>query len=248
MSRKFCVLFSLLPMLTSLILFSFSANAKVFRNAYISFEMPDTWKCILEQTEWVCRSDPDKFQKEAKEAIIILTAKEVGPTDSIPQYEQHLNSPITMIGRNGSTAPSKIQYKAKKVQINDQVWIEGLHLGSEVNNYFTRYLATIKEKIAVLVTFSAHTQFYAKYSNDFYKTMMSMRVIAAKNLLPNTNSGGGQMNPGEIWGPPSDGGSAITDPLPSNSGRGGNVRTYLGLALLLGGIGIYLFMRSRKNK
>ena len=62
----------------AVILLSFSAQAKVFRNAYIAFEMPETWKCNLEQTEWVCRSEQNK---ESKEYIIILTSKEVCPTD-----------------------------------------------------------------------------------------------------------------------------------------------------------------------
>ncbi len=81
------------------ILLSFSAQAKVFRNAYISFEMPETWKCNLEQTEWVCRSEQNK---ESKEAIIILTAKEVGPTDSFPLYQTHLDAPITVTSRGGA--------------------------------------------------------------------------------------------------------------------------------------------------
>lgn len=32
------------------------AGAKVFKNAYLSFEIPNTWDCQLEQTEGVCRS------------------------------------------------------------------------------------------------------------------------------------------------------------------------------------------------
>ncbi|MGZ3747364.1 MAG: hypothetical protein ACXWRE_08345, partial [Pseudobdellovibrionaceae bacterium] len=140
--------FILLP-----ILLTSAAHAKVFRNAYISFELPPSWNCNLEQTEWVCRSESSK---EAKEAIIILTAKEVGPTDSPQLYEAHLNSPIALNLKTGGTAESKVVYKAKTVQINDQPWIDGLHMSSEVANYFTRYLATIKGHIAVLVTFSAH--------------------------------------------------------------------------------------------
>ena len=77
----------------SVILSSSLANAKIFRNAYISFEMPESWNCNLEQTEWVCRSEQGK---EAKEAIIILTAKEVGPTDSLALYEGHLNTPMAL--------------------------------------------------------------------------------------------------------------------------------------------------------
>lgn len=60
----------LLLMLATLLL-SWNAEAKVFRNAYVAFELPDTWNCNLEHTEWVCRSQNDK---ESKEAIIILTA------------------------------------------------------------------------------------------------------------------------------------------------------------------------------
>src|SRR5437868_7904155 len=148
-------LIALLP-----ILLTSAAHAKLFRNAYISFELPQSWNCNLEQTEWVCRSETTK---ESKEAIIILTAKEVGPTDSMQLYEQHLNTPITLALKTGGATESKIVYKAKTELINDQTWIDGLHLGSEVQNYFTRYLATIKGRIAVMVTFSAHKQFYTKY-------------------------------------------------------------------------------------
>ncbi|MBL7670192.1 MAG: hypothetical protein JNM39_06875 [Bdellovibrionaceae bacterium] len=229
------------------ILVSFNSNAKVFRNAYISFEMPDTWKCVLEQTEWVCRSDPEKFQKEAKEAIIILTAKEVGPTDSLLQYEQHLNAPISTVGRNGATSISKIQYKAKQVKINDQVWIDGLHLGSEVNSYFTRYMATVKDKIAVLVTFSAHTAFYAKYSNDFHKAIMSMRVIATKNMIASSGSSGSTPGGGDPFGTGGGGEGMGPEVMPTPKG-GNSLKTYLGIALLLGAIGIYLFMRSKKDE
>ncbi|MCX7977837.1 MAG: hypothetical protein N2578_02415, partial [Bdellovibrionaceae bacterium] len=169
----------MLHILSLLILLSSSAQAKVFRNAYIAFEIPETWKCVLEQTEWVCRHDGGP---ESKEAIIILTAKEVGPTDSFPQYEAHLASPITAKGVASATQ-SKIVYKPKMVKINDQQWVDGLHLGSEVGSYYTRYLATIKDNIAILVTLSTHKNFYTKYSGEFFKTVQSLRVIASKNLL-----------------------------------------------------------------
>ena len=71
-------------------------EAKVFRNSYLSFELPDKWDCYLENTAWVCRyaisknclgpnsSTPtcEEQRKKAREAIIILAAKEVGPKDS----------------------------------------------------------------------------------------------------------------------------------------------------------------------
>ncbi len=231
----------------ALILLTFQAQAKVFRNAYIAFEMPETWKCNLEQTEWVCRSE---MSKESKEAIIILTAKEVGPTDSFPLYENHLNGPISLNLKGGGTALSKVVYKSKNVQINDQPWLDGLHLGSEVPNYFTRYLATIKDKIAILITFSAHKQYYTKYSQDFFKAVMSLRVIAAKNILSRPDLG--PIRPGsETLGAPI--GSAMpSDMLGPEEGAkangGGGKGLFLGLALLLAAVGIFLFMRAKKKR
>ena len=233
--------------LLAVILLSFSAHAKVFRNAYIAFEMPETWKCNLEQTEWVCRSEQNK---ESKEAIIILTAKEVGPTDSFPLYEAHLNTPITVATRAGAAGgESKIVYKSKNVQINDQTWIDSLHLGSEVPNYFTRYLATIKDKIAILVTFSAHKQYYTKYSQDFFKAVMSLRVIASKNLLAKPELG--PIRPGsETLGGPI--GSAMPadmlqeDNIPK---KGGSKKIILlAGAAILAAIGAFIFLRARRNK
>lgn len=237
--------YSLFASLT-VILLSFSAQAKVFRNAYIAFEMPETWKCNLEQTEWVCRSEQNK---ESKEAIIILTAKEVGPTDSNALYEAHLNEPITINNRTGGTSVSKVVYKAKTVQINDQGWIDSLHLGSEVPNYFTRYLATIKDKIAILITFSAHKQYYTKYSQDFFKAVMSLRVIASKNLLAKPDLG--PIRPGsETLGAPI--GSAMpADMLQGEEvegGEGKNKTMLLAGAIILAALGAYIFMKSRKKK
>lgn len=229
----------------AVILLSFSAHAKVFRNAYIAFEMPETWKCNLEQTEWVCRSEQSK---ESKEAIIVLTAKEVGPTDTLPLYETHLNAPIPIALKTGGSAESKIVYKSKNVSINDQAWLDSLHLGSEVPNYFTRYLATIKDKIAILVTFSAHKQYYTKYSQDFFKAVMSLRVIASKNLLAKPDLG--PLRPGsETLGAPI--GSAMpADMYQENTetGKGGNKTMLLFGALLLAALGALIFIRARKKK
>lgn len=231
----------------AVILLSFSAQAKVFRNAYIAFEMPETWKCNLEQTEWVCRSEQTK---ESKEAIIILTAKEVGPTDTFPLYEGHLNAPIMAQLKGGGQAESKVVYKAKNVQINEQPWVDSLHLGSEVPNYFTRYLATIKDRIAILVTFSAHKAYYTKYSADFIKAVMSLRVIASKNIMGKSDFG--PIRPGsETLG--SGIGSAMPADMYQDGGEGGGgggagKKALFAGALLLAVLGILIFLKAKKKK
>jgi hypothetical protein len=147
-------------LLAALILGSVSANAVRFRNAYVSFDLPPNWSCKLEGSEWVCEN---QFSQKTKEAIIILTAKEVGPNDTLAQYMAHLQTPRTLQGKGGQTTKSQIISVTQK-NIRQQTWIDALHLGSEVGPYFTRYLATIKEKIAILVTLSAHKEHYTKYS------------------------------------------------------------------------------------
>lgn len=162
------------------------AQSRTFKNAYISFEMQDNWKCQLEQTEWVCRAEDPQ---EAKEAIIILTAKETGPADKIPIYQAHMNNPISTTTKTGAPLMSVVKYKAQSQKINDQLWLDALHQDSEVPNYFTRYLATIKDQIAILVTFSAHNKHYAKHSPNFDRTIRSLRVIATKDLLSRPDLG-----------------------------------------------------------
>ncbi len=235
-----------IQLLILLLIISSLAEAKVFRNAYISFEMPDAWKCNLEQTEWVCRSE---LNKEAKEAIIILTAKEVGPTDSLQLYEGHLGEIISNTTRSGSKTTSKVIYKPKKVSINDTEWIDGLHQGSEVESYFTRYMATIKDNIAILVTLSAHKDYYTKYSSqDFFKTINSLRIIAAKNLLAQPDLG--PLRPGsETLGAPISQ-SMPTDLLPSGDNapkkKAKNKLMLYGIAAALAIVGIFLLLKSRK--
>lgn len=230
------------------ILTTLNLEAKVFRNAYVAFELPDTWKCTLEHTEWVCRSEGEK---DAKEAIIVLTAKEVGPTDSLDAYIQHLGTPQAAHGQPGG---SKVVYPPKQVKINDHVWVDGLQMGSEVPNYFTRYLASIKDRIAVLVTFSAHKNFYTKYSQDFFKGVMSLRVIAAKNLLATPEMG--PLRPGaETLGAPI--GSALQTELSMAEGmaegqgaqsQGQKTKMmFMGIAVLLAAAAFYVFFKMKNR-
>ncbi len=225
-----------------------TAHAKRFRNAYVSFELPPNWNCKLEGSEWVCEND---FAQKTKEAIIILTAKEVGPTDTLPMYLAHLQTPRTLPGRGGSPSKSKIIH-VKERMIANQLWIDGLHEGSEVGPYFTRYLATIKDRIAILVTFSAHKQHYTKYSGDFIKAVESLRVVATKDTLGDRGNSGGS-NGGDIVGPPI-GGNIPTfgdDGLPAEQGPRGLLKklmTWGLIALILACVGLFFYMKTSKKK
>lgn len=222
------------PIIFVLILSLFTlqnAEAKLFKNAYINFEMQDNWSCKLEQTEWVCRADDPV---EAKEAVIVLTAKEKGPTDEFNIYENHMNSSVQSVSKSGVTLTSTVKYKAVTLKINDHPWLDGLHSDSEIQNYFTRYVATVKQNIAILITFSAHNRYYAKHSPNFDKTIQSLRIVATKDFLNSIDSN--KMGFGEHAG-----GQAGPDGLmmidPDRSADGGSfMKRLLKDKMLLGGI------------
>lgn len=225
-----------------------SANAKTFRNAYVSFELGEKWNCTLEHTEWVCRtSDPG-----LAEAIIVLTAKEVGPQDALPAYESHLKQPRTVMSKTGASTSSTV-YRVEERKIAGHPWIDGMHFASEVPNYYTRYLATTKDKIAVLVTFSAHKLHYTKYSADFFKAIESLRVIATRALMNPAGSGNG-LGGGEQFGGALPGGDFPAEPGAAgdegygDSDKSETAKNLLAGALILGAAGFYFLVLKKKKK
>jgi hypothetical protein len=239
------------------------AHAKKFRNSYVSFELPNRWDCYLENTAWICRYAISKSclgagakkkecavqRKKTKEAIIILAAKEVGPKDSFKEYYTHLKTPRPIITKGGKRSASKIIH-VKPISIEKHRWIDGMHLGSEIPHYYTRYLATLKGNIAVLVTFSAHKLFYSKYSSEFFRAIKSLRVLATKAKTVDRREltkGTGILGDNNI-------GSYLNDAIDNaNEGFDGDATSGMGLdvylmigALLLALAGIVVWLRGRR--
>lgn len=175
-------------------MFSPISQAKIFRNAYLSFELPESWKCSPNQLEWVCRT---QNANSLKDAIIAVSGKELGPEDTLNTYQTYLDHPITP---SLEKLTSKIMYKSKYVKINDQTWIDSLHYQSELPEFYTRYLVTIKNQLSVLVTFSSHKNQYAKFNQDFFKAVSSLRIIANGNNLSMEGRRGLHGGSGDLFG------------------------------------------------
>ena len=143
-------------------------SAKIFRNSYVSFELPNDWKCKLEDTTWICINK--KENKLKKTALIILTAKEKGPSDSFEIFESYLKTPRLNKGK-----PSTVMYVNNRT-INNHRWIDSLHQRSEAPSFWTRYVATIHGGLSILVTYSSHVKFYTKYSADFIASVQSLKL------------------------------------------------------------------------
>lgn len=231
--------------LISLVIFE-TSNAKLFSNSYVSFELPPRWDCTAEGTEWICRSEQ---KGDAQTAIIILTAKEVGASDGLSQYETYLKQPKTIPDSSGRPFTSEV--KGVKVRkINDHDWMDGLHMGSEIPTFYTRYLATTKQSIAVLVTFSAHKRFYTKFSNDFFKAILSLRVTAPQKIGAGSNSVRGA---GESLGAPL--GTSFPSDMIVDDGdypdelnsKSDYKEKLFGLGIVVAALGAYFFLKRRKQ-
>lgn len=165
-------------LVTSFLVFS-QAHAKRFTSQYCEFELPADWECALEGSEWVCQStNKDRM----KEAIIIMAAKIRGADDSLDKYQDHLKKQKTFKLPGGGTQVSEKKW-AKLTTINSHRWIDALHFASEVPGFYTRYLATVKEDIGVVITFSMGKDHYQAYQGVFDKMIASLRVFRQKESV-----------------------------------------------------------------
>jgi hypothetical protein len=152
------------------------AEAKLFSSKYCQFELPSGWECALEGSEYVCQSDNADRKKEA---IIILAAKIRGEQDSLDEYQAYLKKTKEYNLPGGKKQVSEPK-NVKMSNINDQRWVDALHLASEVPGFYTRYLATVKEDLGVAVTFSVTKDLYSQYQPIIDKLVSTLRVFRQK--------------------------------------------------------------------
>ena len=231
-----------------LLLWNFSAGAKIFQNSYVSFEVPEDWTCVQEGVAWTCnpRTGP-----ESKEAVIVLAAKVAGPEDNIATFSNFLKQPKRILTKVGTPMPSQVMYAQSRL-LGNQNWVQAQHLGSEIQDYYTLYLATVKEKLAILVSFSAEKAHYAKYNPIFDKAIRTIKITANQQLLiPKTPSAGSQAF--GIQAPGSPVGTQLTaedlmPPPERRPGPGKGVMTILILVLVaLAGGAVYIYQSKRKK-
>lgn len=184
-----------------------SGFAAKFANQFTEFELPPQWQCNLEGAEWVCQStDPHK----KRDAIIVLAAKIKGEQDSMDQYLTYLKAPKSFQSVQGRPVKSDPKY-AKIVNINGQPWVDALHLESEIPGFYTRYLATVKDDIGVLVTYSINKSKYQDYLEDFDNMVRTLKVFrkpggynampASSNIFANAQIPAG-ISPESVFAPP----------------------------------------------
>jgi hypothetical protein len=165
------------------LLLSPSVHAAKFANQFTEFELPPQWQCTLEGAEWVCQNTNDAKKRDA---IIVLAAKMKGDQDSLDQYLTYLKAAKTFTSVVGKSVKSDPKW-AKTVNLSGQPWVDALHMESEIPGFYTRYLATVKQDIGVLVTYSVSKAKYSQYQGDFdnmIKTLKVFRKAGGINVAP----------------------------------------------------------------
>ncbi len=165
-----------------LIVFSFEAapalsqmvKPKIFKTDYVSFQLSDQWGCAMDGSEYVCR--PVSSEKRG-DAIIIIAAKLPGKDDNVKAYYTYLQQPKKITDFKGQMFSSKVSFIKYKDIVGTQ-WVDAVHLSSELKNFYTRYLATVKNSIAILVTYSVARSRHNLYAAELNKMIASMQVIA----------------------------------------------------------------------
>lgn len=165
------------------------ANAAKFANQFTEFELPPQWQCNLEGAEWVCQSTNEAKKRDA---IIVLAAKLKGDQDSLDQYLTYLKAAKTYTSVQGKPVKSEPKY-AKTVNLNGHAWVDALHLESEIPGFYTRYLATVKQDIGVLVTYSINKAKYQDYLNDFDNMVKTLKVFRKQGAALNAGPAGGNI-------------------------------------------------------
>jgi len=103
--------------------------------------------------------------------IIILAAKYQGDFDTFPKYMEYLSKNKSVTGGTSLVDGPKVNNA-----IGNLSWVEATHYGSELKGFYTVYLATVTDGLAVLVTFSASKNDYPQSRDMIRPCIQSLGI------------------------------------------------------------------------
>lgn len=146
-----------------------------YKTSYLKFSSDILLNCVPTKlgTTICVANTPDH-----KENVLITFASKIpGPKDNFKDYKTHLKKEQTNRSPAGKDFKSKISF-LKESRIENVNWVDALHKGGEIENYFTRYLATVHNGVAVVFAVTIVEEKYKKYSLWLKKLVNSLRVLA----------------------------------------------------------------------
>ena len=186
-----------------------------------------------------------KGPKDENEAVIVMAAKVASPEDKLENFQAFLSKPKTLTTRIGTPMPSQVMYAQERV-LDKTKWIQAQHVGSEVQDFFTLYVATVKESLAILITFSAERTKYKNYNPIFDHAMKTLKLTASQNLVFPKNTGAGGIGVFGITGDQTN--PSMLPPPPPRRSKLPFALMLLGAALVFVAAAAYLYKPKNKKK
>ena len=153
--------------------FCLSASAKSFRSKFISIELPPNWDCQQEELDWVCQPDNPNLRNEA---IVVIVTKAVNPADdTFDKYKEYLKQTKPMRDLLGKGYTTQVKY-VKDKKIRDQMWVDSLQIGPEIPGFISRYVASIKEQVAGLISYHVAESVFPKWAEILDKMIDSAEI------------------------------------------------------------------------
>lgn len=223
-----------------------SAHAKKFRTDFISLELPPGWDCVKEEIDWICQ--PENLAQRS-EALVAVVAKSANATDdTFEKYQAVLNEPREMRDLLGNVYKSQVKFVRFR-DIKEQKWIDSLTFGSEIPGFYTRYVASIKGKVAGLVTYSIAESVYAKWAPILDKMLESLEIYYDPKAFNDAMGAG----PSSLLGQRSSGSGRFEPTVEDNSqgkkeGREFDLGLIAGLIAVAGVIAFIIWKRKQNSQ
>ncbi len=168
-----------LVLLILILLSPLVSGSQTFQNDYLSFDLDKDWTCQKLRSDWTCQPNNPAISKSA---LILVSAKYAGPEDRWEKLVEELKNPRPLTLPSGITRPSEV-IRFQQTPIKGQTWIYALHLGSEIPNFYSLYLSTIKENLVILVSLSAEKSQSTRFNKTFNQVVSSLNITAPDELL-----------------------------------------------------------------
>jgi hypothetical protein len=220
------------------------------KTAYVSFEHPEGWRCELSQGVWICQST---LEAERRDSVVLSIATMANEWDSVDNYLEYLKKTRTITDDQGKPIESKVTYTRKR-DINGIVWVDSLQVNSELPGFWSRYVATVHNKLAILITYVVSESQYQRLAPQFERMVASLRPNAEFDLNIASKQGEMQLPGASKLGPlqtdilrerlkP----AATKKPEEEEEVEEGSSLSSLLLVFALAG-GAYWYVRRRKQK
>lgn len=143
------------------------------KTTYVAFDHPEGWKCDFTEGVWICQStlDPDR-----KESLVMSIAALASEWDNIENFEDYLKQPREIKDDAGNAITSEISYTRRR-NLNGHIWIDSLQHNSELPGFWTRYLATVNQRLAILITYIVSDEHYSKLAPQFERMVVSATLV-----------------------------------------------------------------------